>query len=137
MSFIESMELCSYGAKVIYPPTIYPVFHKNIPIKILNTFNASAPGTLITDSPLPDDLPIKGISILKETTLFLLGGNLTRGVKNSVSRTFNALAKKGVKVFNVTRSDGNPDCRLPWRAAMPTQRLTSSAENLRLNFPTA
>lgn len=106
MSFIESMELCSYGAKVIYPPTIYPVFHKNIPIKILNTFNASAPGTLITDSPLPDDLPIKGISILKETTLFLLGGNLTRGVKNSVSRTFNALAKKGVKAFNVTRSDG-------------------------------
>ena len=35
MSFVESMELCSFGAKVIYPPTIYPVFHKNIPIRIL------------------------------------------------------------------------------------------------------
>ena len=50
MSFVESMELCSFGAKVIYPPTIYPVFHKNIPIKILNTFNPTAPGTLISDN---------------------------------------------------------------------------------------
>jgi len=49
MSFVESMELCSFGAKVIYPPTIYPVFHKNIPIRILNTFNPSAPGTWISD----------------------------------------------------------------------------------------
>ncbi|MBO4945085.1 MAG: aspartate kinase, partial [Muribaculaceae bacterium] len=36
LSFIEAMELCNFGAKVIYPPTIYPVFHKNIPILIKN-----------------------------------------------------------------------------------------------------
>lgn len=59
MTFIESMELCLYGAKVIYPPTIYPVFHKNIPIRILNTFNPTAPGTLITESVEQDDMPIK------------------------------------------------------------------------------
>ncbi|MDE6298348.1 MAG: aspartate kinase, partial [Muribaculaceae bacterium] len=47
MTFVESMELCTFGAKVIYPPTIYPVFHKSIPIRILNTFNPSAPGTLV------------------------------------------------------------------------------------------
>ena len=46
LSFVEAMELCNFGAKVIYPPTIYPVFHKNIPIFIKNTFNPSAPGTL-------------------------------------------------------------------------------------------
>ncbi len=34
LSFLEAMELCNYGAKVIYPPTIYPVYHKNIPIRI-------------------------------------------------------------------------------------------------------
>lgn len=106
MSFIESMELCSFGAKVIYPPTIYPVFHKNIPIKILNTFNPQAPGTLITDSAMEGDLSVKGISAIRDTSLFHLGGNISGKLKNTVSRTFNALAKKGVKVFNVTRSDG-------------------------------
>ena len=49
LSFVEAMELCNFGAKVIYPPTIYPVFHKNIPIFIKNTFNPSAPGTLISE----------------------------------------------------------------------------------------
>ena len=39
LTFTEAMELCNFGAKVIYPPTIYPVYHKNIPIRILNTFN--------------------------------------------------------------------------------------------------
>jgi bifunctional aspartokinase / homoserine dehydrogenase 1 len=37
LSFSEAMELCNFGAKVIYPPTIFPVFHKNIPVKIKNT----------------------------------------------------------------------------------------------------
>ena len=50
LTFIEAMELCNFGAKVVYPPTIYPVFQKNIPILIKNTFNSSAPGTLISDA---------------------------------------------------------------------------------------
>ena len=47
LTFTEAMELCNFGAKVIYPPTIYPVYHKNIPIRILNTFNPTARGTYI------------------------------------------------------------------------------------------
>ena len=48
LSFTEAMELCNFGAKVIYPPTIYPVYHKNIPIRIRNTFNPGARGTYIS-----------------------------------------------------------------------------------------
>jgi aspartokinase/homoserine dehydrogenase 1 len=107
MSFVESMELCSFGAKVIYPPTIYPVFHKNIPIKILNTFNPTAPGTLITESaPLPD-FPVKGISAIKGTTLFTLKGDTASNVPQINSRTFNAMARKGITVFLVSQPDGS------------------------------
>lgn len=61
LSFIEAMELCNFGAKVIYPPTIYPVFHKNIPIYIKNTFNPTAPGTCISEQrPAPESKDIKG-----------------------------------------------------------------------------
>lgn len=49
LTYTEAMELCNFGAKVIYPPTIYPVYHKNIPILVKNTFNPSAPGTRISN----------------------------------------------------------------------------------------
>lgn len=105
MSFVESMELCSFGAKVIYPPTIYPVFHKNIPIKILNTFNPKAPGTLITDlsgSRKQTKEKVRGISALKNTCLVSIKGNLTRNLASISSRTYNILARKGISVFLVS-----------------------------------
>lgn len=107
MTFIESMELCSFGAKVIYPPTIYPVFHKNIPIRILNTFQPDAPGTWITDSPRKDDIPIKGISAVRNTSLVEIAGEFADNVPEINSRTFNALAKHGISVFLVRQPDEN------------------------------
>lgn len=104
LSFIESMELCNFGAKVIYPPTIYPVFHKNIPIRIKNTFNPEAPGTWITDEPSHSDKPIKGISSINDTCLITVKGLGMVGVIGINSRIFNALAKKGVSVFLVSQA---------------------------------
>lgn len=101
MTFIESMELCSFGAKVIYPPTIYPVFHKNIPIKIRNTFRPESRCTLITDHAPKDAGAVTGISSLKDTCLFSLTGALAMNVAGINSRTFNALARKGISVFLV------------------------------------
>ena len=110
MSFVESMELCSFGAKVIYPPTIYPVFHKNIPIKILNTFNPEAPGTLIKDfshKELSSHGRVRGLSALKSTALINIRGSLAQNVAAVSSRTFNTLAKKGISVFLVSPSEDN------------------------------
>lgn len=105
MSFVESMELCSFGAKVIYPPTIYPVFHKNIPIKILNTFNPGAPGTLIKDfqhKDLKEGGKVRGISALKGTALVNIKGSLAQNVAAVSARTFNTLAQKGISVYLVS-----------------------------------
>lgn len=52
LSFIEAIELSNFGAKVIYPPTIFPVYHKNIPIRVKNTFRPECEGTLIRNIPL-------------------------------------------------------------------------------------
>lgn len=112
MTFIESMELCSFGAKVIYPPTIYPVFHKNIPIKILNTFNPEAPGTLISDHNENENTGIKGISSIKGITLFSLSTVTHKESKQLRSRALNALAKRGITVLHATREDGEPTVTL-------------------------
>ncbi len=105
LSFTEAMELCNFGAKVIYPPTIYPVFHKNIPIVIKNTFNPTAPGTWISERhPSPDGKAIKGISSINDTCLITVQGLGMVGVIGINSRIFNALAKNGISVFLVSQA---------------------------------
>ena len=74
LSYVEAMELCNFGAKVIYPPTIYPVCVKNIPILVKNTFNPSSPGTTIKNHIENDRKPIKGISSISGTTLITVTG---------------------------------------------------------------
>ena len=105
LSFIEAMELCNFGAKVIYPPTIYPVCHKNIPILIKNTFNPTAPGTCISEQrPSPEGKAIKGISSINDTCLITVSGLGMVGIIGINARIFNALAKNGVSVFLVSQA---------------------------------
>lgn len=105
LSFIEAMELCNFGAKVIYPPTIYPVCHKNIPIWIKNTFNPTAPGTCISEQrPSPEGKAIKGISSINDTCLITVSGLGMVGIIGINARIFNALARNGVSVFLVSQA---------------------------------
>lgn len=105
LSFTEAMELCNFGAKVIYPPTIYPVFHKNIPIVIKNTFNPTAPGTLISEKkPNSEGKAIKGISSINDTCLVTVTGLGMVGIIGINARIFNALARSGISVFLVSQA---------------------------------
>ena len=104
LSYIEAMELCNFGAKVIYPPTIYPVCVKNIPIKVKNTFNPSGEGTIIKDKIANDSKPIKGISSINGTTLITVTGLSMVGVIGVNRRIFTALADNGISVFMVSQA---------------------------------
>lgn len=104
LSYIEAMELCNFGAKVIYPPTIYPVCVKNIPIKVKNTFNPTFPGTLIKEKVADDNKPIKGISSISGTTLITVSGLSMVGVIGVNRRIFTALADNGISVFIVSQA---------------------------------
>lgn len=99
ISFIDSIELCNFGAKVVYPPTIYPVFHKNIHIRVLNTFNPSAPGTLICEAEaIKYTKPhVVGISSMKTVSLIkiICENNLKQQI---YERALSILAKKGVQI---------------------------------------
>ncbi len=104
LSYIEAMELCNFGAKVIYPPTIYPVCIKNIQIKVKNTFNPEHPGTLIKDKIEGDHKPIKGISSINGTALITVTGLSMVGVIGVNRRIFTALANDGISVFMVSQA---------------------------------
>ena len=106
LTFTEAMELCNFGAKVIYPPTIYPVYHKNIPIRILNTFNPTAPGTYISKERVKEEgkAIIKGISSINDTCLITVQGLGMVGVIGVNYRIFKTLAKNGISVFMVSQA---------------------------------
>ena len=104
LSYIEAMELCNFGAKVIYPPTIYPVCIKDIPIRIRNTFNPEAIGTIIKKEPADDKRLIKGISSIKGTTLITVAGLSMVGVIGVNRRIFSVLAENGISVFMVSQA---------------------------------
>ena len=104
LSYIEAMELCNFGAKVIYPPTIYPVCVKNIPIRVKNTFNPEAPGTIIKNKIENNQKPIKGISSISGTTLITVTGLSMVGVIGVNRRIFTALADRGISVFLVSQA---------------------------------
>ena len=104
LSYVEAMELCNFGAKVVYPPTIYPVCVKNIPIRVKNTFNPEHPGTLIKDKIEDDMKPIKGISSIKGTTLITVTGLSMVGVIGVNRRIFTTLADRGISVFMVSQA---------------------------------
>ncbi len=105
LTFIEAMELCNFGAKVIYPPTIYPVYHKNIPIYVKNTFNPAALGTkIVQDHVSPEGRAIKGISSIDDTCLITVRGLGMVGVIGVNHRIFRALAHSGISVFMVSQA---------------------------------
>jgi aspartokinase/homoserine dehydrogenase 1 len=110
LSFTEAMELCNFGAKVLYPPTIYPVYQKNIPIRILNTFNPNSKGTFISHLPSSSDTSthdkpvIKGISSINDTCLVTVQGLGMVGVIGVNYRIFKSLSDNGISVFMVSQA---------------------------------
>lgn len=104
LSYVEATELCNFGAKVVYPPTIYPVFKANIPILIKNTFNPQGEGTIINAQSEDEGRLIKGISSINDTSLLTVQGLGMVGVVGVNQRIFRVLANAGISVFLVAQA---------------------------------
>lgn len=104
ISYSEAMEMSHFGAKVIYPPTLQPAFSANIPIRIRNTFNPSFEGTLISKASGAIDFPVKGISSIRNISLFNVWGSGMVGVPGVASRLFGCLAENDINVILITQA---------------------------------
>jgi len=106
LTYHEAMELCNFGAKVVYPPTIYPACAKSIPILIKNTFRPEVKGTVISNDTVVStkDSAIKGISSISNTSIITISGLSMVGVIGVNQRIFSALASNGISVFLVCQA---------------------------------
>jgi len=105
MTYEEAMELSHFGAKVVYTPTLSPAFRADVPIRVLNTFNREAPGTLISHQGLcKSDHLIKGISSINNVDLVTVKGAGMVGKTGTSARVFSSLARNHVNVILITQA---------------------------------
>ena len=105
LTYSEAIELSHFGARVIYTPTLRPVYKKNIPIIVLNTFNPGSKGTIINNKPNSNNKsPIKGISSIDHIDLITLQGTGMVGVSGTSMRLFGALARKNINIILITQA---------------------------------
>ena len=104
MTYEEAMEMSHFGAKVIYPPTLQPAFHKRIPLRIRNTFNPKFTGTLIHENAHAGDFVVKGISSIANISLINFQGSGMVGVPGVSSRLFGALASHNINIILITQA---------------------------------
>jgi aspartokinase/homoserine dehydrogenase 1 len=123
LTYSEAIELSHFGAKVIYTPTLRPVYKKNIPIIVLNTFNPSLKGTVITNKSSDNNKsPIKGISSIDHIDLMTLQGTGMVGVSGTSMRLFGALARKNINIILITQASSEYSITF---AVSPTDSLIS------------
>lgn len=101
LSYNEANELANFGTNVLHAKTIIPLIEKNIPLRILNTFNNDNQGTLITAQPNKEG--IKSLSVLEEVALLNLEGRGLLGVSGVDARIFKVLADNDISVSIISQ----------------------------------
>jgi len=103
LSYLEACELAYFGAKVLHPQTMSPVQDAGIPLRIRNTLNPAAPGTLIVAQSQPGEAPVKGLTLVRDMAVLELVGNRMVGVPGSAERLFAALHEANVSVTMISQ----------------------------------
>lgn len=124
ITYKEAMELSHFGAKVIYPPTIQPVMHKNIPVWVKNTFDPQAHGTLIQSENLPTGETIRGLTSINKIALLSLEGSGMVGIPGFSKRLFEALATVRINVILITQSSSEHSICVAIDASQATKAKT-------------
>lgn len=104
ISYEEALELSYFGAKVLYPLTILPVFEKEIPIYIKNTFSPKDQGTLIVKNPKLNTNIVTGITNIDDISLLSLKSDRNIEIFEIINRIFYSLSKHTINVILTTQA---------------------------------
>jgi aspartate kinase len=105
LSFGEASELAYFGAKVLHPSTILPAVAADIPVRILNSRNPDAPGTLITAKPPLNDRPIAALACKRNVTVVEVTSTRMLMAHGFLRRLFEVFERHRTAVDVVTTSE--------------------------------
>lgn len=105
VSFAEASELAYFGAKVLHPKTILPAVKKNIPVRVLNSFNQNGNGTLIVKDADKNKRAIKAITCKKNIILIHVDSKRMLGAYGFLARLFEVFYKYRQSVDVISTSE--------------------------------
>ncbi|PIF00397.1 MAG: bifunctional aspartate kinase/homoserine dehydrogenase I [Maribacter sp.] len=101
LSYSEANELANFGATILHAKTIIPLIEKNIPLRILNTFNSDNEGTLISAKSNKEG--IKSLSVIENVAMVNLEGRGLLGKVGVDARIFRSLRDNDISVSIVSQ----------------------------------
>ena len=101
LSYAEANELANFGTSILHAKTIIPLIEKNIPLRILNTFNEDNEGTLISAKSSKEG--IKSLSVIENVALINIEGRGLLGKVGIDARIFSALEKRNINVSIISQ----------------------------------
>jgi aspartate kinase len=104
LSYAEAAELAYYGADVLHPKTIRPVIRRGIPLRILNSFNPSHPGTAIVPAPGAGRTLLPAIISTSGLSLIAIGSRDDSWALPLAARALHKLGQAGVDVLMFSQS---------------------------------
>jgi aspartate kinase len=104
LSCSEAADLAYFGADVLHPKTIRPVIRHSIPLRILNSFNPTHPGTLIVETPSPGRQLLPAIISTSGLTMIAVGSQDDTWTLEMAARSLQQLSAAGVDVLMFSQS---------------------------------
>ncbi|MDA6072029.1 bifunctional aspartate kinase/homoserine dehydrogenase I [Flavobacterium sp. AC] len=128
LSFNEANELANFGATILHAKTIIPLLEKNIPLRILNTFNHENRGTLITSDSAKEG--IKTLSVLENLSLVNLEGRGLLGKSGVDARIFKVMGDHNISVSIISQGSSERGIGL----VVATDKATTAMIELEKEF---
>ncbi|MFL5700123.1 MAG: aspartate kinase [Ktedonobacteraceae bacterium] len=106
LSYAEAARLSWFGAKVLHPRTLIPIAHRNIPVRVRNTFRPGNRGTMVG----PEGNQKSGaaaISVRRHLALITVESTDLFGVPESAGQVFALAARAGAAPVAICSSSGH------------------------------
>jgi aspartate kinase len=103
LSFDEAAELAYFGAKILHPQSVFPAQKYKIPVRLLNTMDPKAPGTLITDTSQKDQ--IKSIAAKDGITAIKIQSSRMLLAHGFLRRVFEVFERYRTSIDMITTSE--------------------------------
>lgn len=104
IAYDELGELAYFGAKVLHPKTIQPLFDKGIAVHFRNTFNPNHPGTAVLPRGESGAGAIKAVTAIRDLSMITVAGRGMLGVPGIAARTFTAVARLHASVLMISQA---------------------------------
>jgi aspartate kinase len=103
LSFDEAAELAYFGAKILHPQSVFPAQKYKIPVRLLNTMDPKAPGTLITGTSEKDR--IKSIAAKDGITAIKIQSSRMLLAHGFLRRVFEVFERYKTSIDMITTSE--------------------------------